>query len=95
MNTKYRLNNEYITKLKKALIWFIYDFSGIRAIYEKIWPPLEKNKDYRQPSTFLLWIFGIYIALYGISSQIYENSLGKLENRANAIITLTASTDWK
>jgi len=75
----------------------VFDFSGIRAIYEKIRPPTEKNKsgDYKAPSTFLLWIFGIYIAFFGVASQRYENSMDKLEARANAIITLVASNTWK
>ena len=34
-----------------------------------------------------LWVIGIYAATFGIASQIYENHLDRLENRATILIT--------
>jgi pentapeptide repeat protein len=94
---KFRSPKVYFSPLKKFLLWLVFDFSGIRATYEKIRPPTEKTKsgDYKAPSTFLLWIVGIYIAFFGVASQRYENSIDKLEARANGIISLSASNTWK
>ena len=42
--------------------------------------------NYRKPPTLLLWIFGIYIALYGIADTRYESALDRLENRMGALV---------
>jgi uncharacterized protein YjbI with pentapeptide repeats len=73
-------------------LWLIYDFSGIRLIWSKILPPKETEKTKRKPSTFLLWMIGIYVALFGITSQLYENKVDIIENRANAIFNQLGSS---
>lgn len=82
---------------KKFILWLAFDFSGIRAIYEKILPPSEEKKagNYRTPPTFSLWIIGIYIAFFGVASQRYEHSINKLEAKSNAIIASLSSIEWK
>jgi uncharacterized protein YjbI with pentapeptide repeats len=82
----------FLLKLVKRLfhfiIWLVWDFSGVRFFWEKIRPPVEDSKPKRRPSTFILWAAGIlliYIALYGIVSQRYENRIMIIENRANSI----------
>jgi uncharacterized protein YjbI with pentapeptide repeats len=68
--------------IAKAGVWIIWEFSGLRFICEKIIPPkLEKRK----APTFFIWLVGLYIALFGIASQRYENRIDVIENRANAI----------
>lgn len=56
------------------ILWEIYDLSGIRFIIEKIKPPL-KHANARKTSSLILWLIGIYIALYGIASGRYENRI--------------------
>lgn len=80
-------------KAKAFFFWLIYDFSGIRVIWSKILPPKEKTG--RTPSTFLLWVIGIYVALYGITSQRYENRIDIIENRANAIFAQLSTDTYK
>ncbi len=72
----------------KAVIWIVWDFSGVRYIWTKIKPPFNKDEKlstYRRPATFFLWLVGIYVALFGIASNRYENRADKIENRMNAI----------
>jgi hypothetical protein len=68
----------------KAGVWTIWEFSGLRFICEKIIPPKQKT---RQSPTFFIWLVGIYIGLFGIASQRYENKIDTIENRANAIFS--------
>ena len=55
-------------------------YSGLQFILEKI-NPSEKGK----LPTFTLWIIGIYIALFGVASNRYENRVDIIENRINGI----------
>ncbi len=75
-------------KVRENRKWLVWDFSGVRYIWTKIKPPLnedEKLPTYRRPATFFLWLVGIYVALFGIASNRYENRADKIENRMNAI----------
>ena len=80
-------------KIKKYVIWLLWDFSGLRFIASKVWPPLADGD--RKPATFLLWIIGIYIALFGVASQRYENRVDIIENRANAIFAQLGTSAYK
>lgn len=82
-------------KTGRFLLWLIYDFSGFRFIWSKILPPKETAKIKRKPSTFIFWIFGIYVALYSITSQRYENRVDIIENRANSIFTKLSTPAYK
>lgn len=68
----------------EAIGWCLYDFTGIRLIWEKVIPPVEGSRT-RKPSSFMFWLVGIYVALFGVASQRYENRLDQIENRANLI----------
>jgi len=68
--------------IAKFVVWIIWEFSGLRFICEKIVPP--KSEKQKAP-TFFIWLVGIYIALFGIASQRYENRVDVIENRTNAI----------
>ncbi|ETR68990.1 MAG: hypothetical protein OMM_09978 [Candidatus Magnetoglobus multicellularis str. Araruama] len=51
-------------------------------------PPINPETGNRPPSTFLIWVSGvisIYVALFSIASQRYENRANVIENRANAV----------
>jgi hypothetical protein len=70
------------------LKWLLWDFSGLRFTYRKIKP--EKNEvvqdpAYRKPTTFFLWMIGIYIAAFGVASNRYENRIDIIENRLNRL----------
>ena len=72
--------------LVRSLIWILWDFSGLRLIFRKIYPRLEKDPPKRQPSAFFLWFVGIYVAQFQIALERYQSRIDNLENRANLII---------
>ena len=73
-------------KIWKVIIWPFWELMGIRHIWSKIFPPVNRKTGKRPPpATILLWTTGIYVALFGIASQRYENRIDIIENRANAM----------
>lgn len=70
---------------KKFIKWLLWDFSGARFVYEKIITRHPNQTEIKPAPTFLLWTIGIYIALFGIASQRYENRVDIIENRINGI----------
>jgi len=83
-----RFCGEGVPLLVFWLRWLLWDFSGLHFIYLKIFPPKPSEEN---PSTFFLWLIGIYIALFGVASQRYENRLDRIENRANGIFSQLGS----
>ena len=79
--------------LARYNLWILlWDLSGLKTVSERIIaPPAEVER--RPPSTFLLWAVGIYVALFGLTSNRYENAADRVQLSANAIVTLLASTD--
>jgi len=75
----------------KFLIWIFWDFSGLRYIIGKIYPPIDPETNKRKPATFFLWLIASYLTLYGIASQRYENRVDIIENRANIVFTQIVS----
>ena len=82
----------FIATIKKSSLWLLWDFSGMHAIWQKISPQKNHGKD---APTFLLWLVSIYIALYGISSQLYQNRISVLENSLNATLSIMQVGDRK
>ena len=80
--------------MKTKVKWVFWDFSGLRFIWSKVSPPEVTSKT-KPPSTFFLWILGIYVALFGIASQRYENRVDRIENRTNAIFTQLSTDKYK
>ena len=81
---------------KKPFPWLLSDFSGLRYVWLKIKPlNPEKEKSQTKPSSFFLWLIGIYIALFSIASNRYENSLEKIELRMNAVVAQLSTSDDK
>lgn len=80
-------------KLFDFIRWLLWDFSGLRFVWEKIRPP-DPSLKVRPPATFLLWVsgvLGIYVAVFTIASQRYENRIDIIENRANSIFAQLSS----
>lgn len=66
----------------KALCALSY-YSGLTHIFRKF-KPSEDKKNY---PTGIIWAIGIYVAIFGIASQRYQNRIDIIDNRANAIFT--------
>ena len=64
----------------------IYRYSGIESICNKARVTEEKQPKRILPS-LPLWLFGIYIALFGLASQRYENRVDIIERKVNSIYT--------
>lgn len=67
-------------KSYKARKW-LYHFSGAKLIWQRFKPPKDSGKLPSGP----VWLLGIYLALFGVGSQRYENRVDIIENRSNAI----------
>ena len=62
---------------------------------DAFWWKILKYFDRKPQSTFLLWFVGIYVALFGIASQRYENRIDIIENGANAIFAQLSTPAWR
>ena len=63
-------------------LYNLYEYSGARAIKQLIRPPSKKEiegDNYRSPSTFVLWIVSIYVAIFGLASNRYERAVSTYE----------------
>ncbi len=67
--------------------WWIWEFPGFRAIWEHVRPPEKKAP------TIMIWLAGLYTALFGITSGIYENRADRIELRARTVISQMSSED--
>jgi len=79
----------------KRIAFYLYNFSGLRHIWENIIFPVDMQTGKWKPSTFILWITGIYIALFGIASQRYENRVDIIEYRISSIFSQLGSPLYK
>lgn len=76
--------------LLKSFIWLLIDFSGLRFIWLKIFPYSKDGKETRAPN-FLLWIIGIYVAIFSIASQSYENRIDAIDTKVNTMLMQLSS----
>jgi hypothetical protein len=72
----------------KYLRWIFWEFLGIHFITNKL-----NQKNGNQPVVAGIWIIGIYIALFGLASQRYENAIALVDNRIN--ITCLPTSGFK
>ncbi|WP_051249762.1 pentapeptide repeat-containing protein [Maridesulfovibrio zosterae] len=74
---------------------FLYNYSGVRAIFEKIHPPTEEQQqdyNFRKPSTFVLWAISIYVALFSIASARYDRAVNSYDMQISGFQTQMATT---
>ena len=77
-------------KEKTKKIWGnIYHYSGSKFIVRKFVP-----EDKKTLPTGFIWLMGIYIAIFGVASNRYENRIDIIENRANAIFAQLATGNY-
>lgn len=88
------LNPQTSRRLINALKWVAWEFSGLRLMWEKIKPP-KPQPGGRPPSSFFLWALAIYAVLFGAASARYENTVDRIENRANALFTQLSAPAYK
>jgi uncharacterized protein YjbI with pentapeptide repeats len=67
----------------------LYYFSGAKFSVRKFVP-----EDKKALPTGFIWLIGIYIALFGVASNRYENRIDIIENRANAIFAQLATNNY-
>ena len=78
---------------KKFLLWIVWELSGLRFIREKIFPP--RTIQARPPATFIFWLLGAYLALFGWASIKYELTIAGIEKRANIVFLQLSSPAYK
>jgi hypothetical protein len=64
--------------------WWVWQISGVREICAIINPNWKAATE-PKASTFVLWVVGVYVALFGLASQRHESRQDQIENRANGI----------
>jgi uncharacterized protein YjbI with pentapeptide repeats len=78
-----------IIKLIKIIyfsIKWLFRYSGLEFIYRKFNPP----KNPQTLPTGFIWPIVIYVALFGVASQRYENRIEIIEIRANSVFAQLA-----
>ncbi len=90
-------------KFLSLLINYTLWYSGYVAVWSKVNTSPDFIKRYApqkiqniknekiSPPTFVLWIFGLYTAIFGIASGRYESRLDTIENLTTATITQLAN----
>lgn len=76
-----------------SLLWDLHHFSGLRHIREMASARRPNSPNYETPPTLVLWIIGVYVALYGIAATRYEAKLDRVENRMGALASQLATSD--
>lgn len=59
-----------------------YHYSGLKFIWRKFYP-----KDDKILPTGFVWLVALYAAVFGLTSQVYENRVDIIENRTNILIS--------
>ncbi len=84
-------------RFEQCLLWLVWDFSGARFIWRKLWAEDERaianSLNYKKPSTFTLWTIGVYMALYGLTSTKYELALDRAESRMSTVVAQLSTTN--
>ncbi len=61
--------------IKKLDLWFdhftfwIWNNTGLPFVWDKVFPKVDPVTKRRGRATFILWVLGIYTALFGIASH--------------------------
>ena len=75
----------------KIIRWFLWDFSGVHAIWLKVAPPPKRktdHSDYAPPATIGIWLISIYFAIFSFSITRYGVYFDRAENKFNTMTTL-------
>ena len=98
MSSKWRLiknyddfKNDIISSISSCIIWVVWEFAGIRYIWEKLNPPTSYVKNtitYKAPVSFGILLITIYIAAFQLSNTLYENRFNVIETRISSACTL-------
>lgn len=73
--------------LKPISIYVFYELIPVHFVLSLLFPNKYSNP---KPSTFLIWIIGIYTAIYSLTHQNYENQKNILENRITFALSMTS-----
>lgn len=84
----------YVRGLVLALTIFFYDKLGFRYIWEKFYPPYNKQEE-RPPSTFILGLISVCMGLFTLASLRYESALNRLVNNVHLVVYQIDAENWK
>ncbi|MCQ1061142.1 pentapeptide repeat-containing protein [Photobacterium sp. ZSDE20] len=77
----------------KKVRWLLWDLSGCRYVWNKVRP--EKDNGQPEPSSVVFWILSIYIALFSLTSAVYEVNKGSYDAKVSQVYTLLQMDDLK
>ena len=73
-----------------ALLRGIFRYSGLEFIYRKFIP----SRSNVFPNG-IFWLIGIYVGLFSVASQNYENKLDRIEHRTNALLSFLVKDELR
>ena len=70
-----RISREQSAAWLKRIWWFFYNYTGIRFVVLKFKGKPANDPNYREPPSGMVWILGMYIALFGLADQQYARTV--------------------
>lgn len=83
-----------IGRCKKLMVWLCWELSGLRFIWEKLFPPRCDTR-VRPPATLAIWLLCVYLLLFGYARVQYEWTIARIEKRANIVFLQLSSPAFK
>ena len=80
---------------RRKILHDAYHYSGAKVIFQKFRSPRHASPKEEKSPTGFLWLIGLYVVLFGIASQRYENQIDIVENRANSIFMQLSTPAYK
>lgn len=67
------------------------DLLGLRFIWQKLSPPSNQvvnDKNYRPPSSIVIWVTGIWVAFFGFSEGLHQSAMAQVQFRLSTLVSL-------
>ncbi len=73
---------------RRKYLYFLYDISGIRYLYEKARPPLKdsgKASNPRPASTIIPFLVAVYTGIYALQEASHDRQAGLIQNQITGL----------
>lgn len=73
-----------LNKIKSVLMFIVWELIPMHFLMSLLLPN-RFDKENNKPSTLLIWLIGLYTAIYGFTIQIYENSMNVAKSQLESV----------